>query len=122
MEQYASANDLAEEVCGACLGMRVARLHRIVARVYEQALQTVGLSSPQMEILTTLINAGGPVRPSALAARLMLERSTVSRNLALMQKRGWVSVVEVSPTGRTMSMTIADTGVAAFTSARTAWR
>jgi DNA-binding MarR family transcriptional regulator len=121
-QQHAIADGLAEEVRGACLGMRVARLHRIVARVYEQALQTVGLSLPQMEILTELISATGPVRPAALAARLMLERSTVSRNLALMQKRGWVTVVETSPTGRAMSVTIADTGVAAFTSASTAWR
>jgi DNA-binding MarR family transcriptional regulator len=57
--------------------MRVSRLHRLVARVYEQALQTVGLSLPQMEILTVLISATGPVRPAALAGRLMLERSTV---------------------------------------------
>jgi hypothetical protein len=52
----------------------------------------------------------------------MLERSTVSRNLALMQKRGWVTIVETSPTGRAMSVTIAAPGVPAFTSASTAWR
>jgi DNA-binding MarR family transcriptional regulator len=121
-QQDAIARDLAEEVRRACLGMRVARLHRIVARVYEQALQTVGLSLPQMEILTTLISATGPVRPTALAGMLMLERSTVSRNLALMKERGWVTVEETSPTGRAMSVTITDTGVAAFTSASTAWR
>jgi DNA-binding MarR family transcriptional regulator len=121
-QQDALARDLAEEVRAACLGMRVARLHRIVARVYEQALRTVGLSLPQMEILTTLICATGPVRPTVLAGRLMLERSTVSRNLALMKKRGWVSDVETSPTGRALSVTVTDTGVAAFTSASTAWR
>ena len=32
--------------------MRVARLHRVVARLYEQALQTAGLTQPQMEVLT----------------------------------------------------------------------
>ena len=102
--------------------MRVSRLHRLVARVYEQALQTVGLSLPQMEILTVLISATGPVRPAALAGTLMLERSTVSRNLTLMKERGWVTAVETSPTGRAMSVTITDTGLTAFTSARTAWR
>ena len=87
MEQQTIADDLAAEVAGACLGMRVARLHRVVARLYEQALQTAGLTQPQMEVLTTLISAAGPVRPTALAARLMLERSTIGRNLALMQKK-----------------------------------
>jgi DNA-binding MarR family transcriptional regulator len=122
MGQHAIADGLAEEVRGACLGMRVGRLHRIVARLYEQALQTAGLSLPQMEILTELISATGPVRPAALAARLMLERSTVSRNLALMQERGWVTAAETSPTGRAMSVTFTDTGIAAFTGASAAWR
>jgi DNA-binding MarR family transcriptional regulator len=122
MEQRAIADDLAQEVRSACLGMRVTRLHRLVARIYEQELQTAGLSLPQMEILTVLITAAGPVRPAALATKLMAERSTVSRNLALMQKRAWVTVAETSPTGRAMSVTITGTGIAAFTSASTAWR
>ena len=122
MEQRTIADDVAEEVRRACLGMRVTRLHRVVARVYEQELQTAGLSLPQMEILTVLITAAGPVRPAALATKLMAERSTVSRNLALMQKRGWVTVAETSPTGRAMSVTITGAGVAAFTGASTAWR
>jgi DNA-binding MarR family transcriptional regulator len=122
MEQRTIADDLAEEVRSACLGMRVTRLHRVVARVYEQELKAGGLSLPQMEILTVLITAAGPVKPAALAVKLMAERSTVSRNLALMQKRGWITVAETSPTGRAMSVTITATGVAAFTSASTAWR
>jgi DNA-binding MarR family transcriptional regulator len=122
MEQRTIADDLAEEVRNACLGMRVSRLHRVVSRVYEQELQTAGLSLPQMEILTVLITAAGPVRQAALAAKLRAERSTVSRNLALMQKRAWVTVAETSPTGRAMSVTITGTGVAAFTRASAAWR
>jgi DNA-binding MarR family transcriptional regulator len=122
MEQRTIADDLAEEVRSACLGMRVTRLHRVVARVYEQELQTAGLSLPQMEILTVLITAAGPVRQAALAAKLMAERSTVSRNLALMQNRGWVTAAETSPTGRAMSVTISEAGVTAFTRASTAWR
>ena len=75
-----------------------------------------------MEVLTSLIGAAGPVRPAALAARLMLERSTVSRNVALMRDRGWVAVTETSATGRAMSVTITDADITAFTSAGTAWR
>jgi DNA-binding MarR family transcriptional regulator len=119
--QRTIANELAVEVRDTCLGKRVSRLHRIVARVYEQALQTVGISLPQMEILTELVGAPGPVRPAALASRMMLERSTVSRNLAIMQKRGWITVVESSPTGRVMSVTIGEAGLAAYISASKAW-
>jgi DNA-binding MarR family transcriptional regulator len=122
MDQHTIADDLAEEVRSSCLGMRVSRLHRVIARVYEQELQTAGLSLPQMEILTVLTTAAGPVRQATLAAKLMAERSTVSRNLALMQKRGWVTVSETSPTGRAMSVTITGTGTATFTRASSAWR
>lgn len=122
MEQHTVADDLAAEIGGACLGMRVARLHRVVARFYEQALHTTGLTQPQMEVLASLVIAAGPVRPAALAARLMVERSTISRNLALLQDRGWVAVAETSATGRAMSVTITDAGIAAFASASAAWR
>jgi DNA-binding MarR family transcriptional regulator len=109
------------EIRDACLGKRVSRLHRMVARVYEQALRTVDISLPQMEILTELVGASGPVKPAALAARMMLERSTVSRNLAILQQRGWITVVESSHTGRAMSVEIADAGLYAYTSASSAW-
>jgi DNA-binding MarR family transcriptional regulator len=122
MKQSETAVDLAAEVGGSCLGMRVARLHRVVTRCYEQALQTVGLSQPQMEVLTCLVTAPGPVRPAALATQLMLERSTMSRNLAIMQKNGWIAPVETSATGRAMSVAITEAGVAAFTRAGSAWR
>ena len=67
--------------------MRVARLQRVIARFYKQALRAARLTQPQMEALTILLSTAGPVSPAALAARLMLERSTISRNLAPMQIR-----------------------------------
>jgi DNA-binding MarR family transcriptional regulator len=122
MEQRAVASDLAEAMQASCLGMRVARLHRVVSRAYEQALQQLGLSQPQVEILAELMCATDPVKPTTLAATLMIERSTLSRNLALMQEKGWLVRVETSPKGRTMSVAIADSGVAVLASARTAWQ
>ena len=102
--------------------MRVARLQRVIARFYKQALRAARLTQPQMEALTILLSTAGPVSPAALAARLMLERSTISRNLALMQIKGWVAVTQTSATGRSMSVTITDAGRAAFAGAGTTWR
>jgi hypothetical protein len=53
MEQHTIADDLAAEVRDACLGMRVARLHRVVARLYEQALQTGGSPSPRPPVASS---------------------------------------------------------------------
>jgi DNA-binding MarR family transcriptional regulator len=121
VEHQTTADDLAAEVTRTCLGMRVARLHRVVARLYEQELQGAGLTQPQLEVLAALISVAHPVRQAALATMLMLERSTVSRNLALMHDKGWVMTTETSATGRAMSVTITDAGLTAFASAGTAW-
>jgi DNA-binding MarR family transcriptional regulator len=122
VDQHAAAEDLAQATQANCLGMRVARLHRIVTRAYERALEPLDLSVPQMEILSALVTAAGPVRPAALAAELMVERSTLSRNLALMRDRGWLAPAEISPTGRSMSVAITEPGRGVFASARTAWQ
>ena len=85
MGHNAAARDLAAAMREDCLGARVSRLHRLVARAYEQQLQASGITLPQIEILSYLMNAANPVRPTALAAELMVERSTLSRNLAQMR-------------------------------------
>ena len=93
----------------------------MISRAYQQALQPLGLSLPQAEILAELMGAAGPVKPATLAVRLMTERSTLSRNLALMRDKGWITA-GTSPTGRTTSVVIADPGVAVLARASTAWR
>ncbi len=102
--------------------MRVAYLHRLVSRRFEQALRPLGLSIPQLEILSALILGGGPRRPSELAERLGMERSTVSRNLALMTRHGLVETTETSPTGRSLRVTVTGEGRTALARTESAWR
>ncbi len=111
----------AETMRTECLGTRVSRLHRVVARRYDEALRPLGLSIPQLEILSYLVLAGAPSRPSDLAAALLADRSTVSRNLLALQRRGWVRSVSTSATGRSMAVTATDDGATALAAARTAW-
>lgn len=69
-----------------------------------------------------LILGDGPRRPTELAARLGMERSTVSRNLALMTHHGLVETTETSPTGRSLRVTVTATGRRALAEAEQAWR
>jgi DNA-binding MarR family transcriptional regulator len=122
MGQNPVAQDLAAAMRAGCLGARVSRLHRLVARAYEQELQPLGISLPQIEILSYLMNSANAVRPAALAAQLMVERSTLSRNLALMREKGWITGVKTSPTGRTVSVAIAAPGIDVLADAASGWR
>lgn len=113
------AEDLAHAMREGCLGVRVGRLHRLVARRFERALKPVGLSLPQLEILGILM-LRGPEKPTAVADALAVERSTISRNLSLMEGKGWVSV-ESTPSGRTKTVALTEAGVDVLADARAAW-
>ena len=121
MQQIDEARQFADTMRRSCLGTRVGRLHRVVARRFDGALRPLGLTMPQVEILASLVLQDAPVRPSELAEVLMAERSTVSRNLAALGDRGWVEAAEVSPTGRSMAFAATPEGERVFVSAREAW-
>jgi DNA-binding MarR family transcriptional regulator len=115
------ALEMAELMRTGCLGVRMDRMHRLVTRVFEEALRPLGLSLPQLELLSTLTLVGHPIRPAELAELTAVERSTMSRNLAVLQDRGWVVTTRSSPTGRTMAVTITPEGSRQLADAHTAW-
>jgi DNA-binding MarR family transcriptional regulator len=121
MQQQHSAEDLAGTMAKSCVATRVGRLHRLVARRFEEHLRPLGLSVPQTEILSALTLIAEPVKPSVLADLLQMERSTISRNLSVMEDRGWITPKETSATGRSMTVVITDQGLATLASADAAW-
>jgi DNA-binding MarR family transcriptional regulator len=117
----ARATELAAAMQAECLGMRVGRLQRLVARRFDQELRPLGLSLPQLEVLSTLVTSAVPAKPSELAGWLSVERSTMSRNLALLEQRGLVKTSETSPTGRSLRVGITPAGIDALAEAQGAW-
>ena len=80
------------EIAENCLAVRVRMLNRIITNIYDDALRPLGLTTSQANMLTA-IEQVGPVKQAELADRLHIEKSTLSRNIALMKKRGWVRVL-----------------------------
>ena len=116
------AGRLSQDMAAGCIGVRVGRLHRLVAREFERQLRPTGLSRQQLEVLSALILSHAPVRPTVLADLLALERSTMSRNLAVLMDRGLVAHTDLSRTGRTLAVEITPAGTAAVAQAEKAWR
>ena len=121
MQQKGTAADLARRMQETCLGTRVGRLHRIVGRHFDEALRPLGLSLAQIEILSALTVIGGPVRPRVVAEILAVERSTMSRNLTLLERRGLVDTTEHSASGRSLTVAITTHGASTLATARSAW-
>lgn len=74
-----------------CLSANLRRTERLVTRVYDQYLQAVGISAVQLPILANVAIMEAPTLRT-LTEQLELERSTLSRNLALLRRSGLVEL------------------------------
>lgn len=103
-----------------CLAARVRRVHRVVARRYDAALQAHGLTAAQLDVLMTLLTAKHPMRRIDLARALETERSTVTRNLERLQARGLVASADTGPVGE-VDVKVTAAGRRATEGAAEAW-
>lgn len=72
----------------ACANLR--RAARAVTHLYDQELRPTGLEPTQFTLLMTL-NATGEVTQGKLGQRLILDSTTLTRSLAPLRARGWIS-------------------------------
>jgi DNA-binding MarR family transcriptional regulator len=71
----------------ACACTRARRAARTLTTLYDSALQPVGLQITQFSLLRT-IDRLAPVNVSVLAEAMLLDRSTLGRNLTVLERRG----------------------------------
>ena len=77
------------ETC-TCFGLR--RAARAVTQAFDDALQPSGLRATQFTLLTA-VSLRGPANISRLAQELVMDRTTLTRNLKPLEKNGWLSIV-----------------------------
>ncbi|WP_054008382.1 MarR family winged helix-turn-helix transcriptional regulator [Cypionkella psychrotolerans] len=70
-----------------CAALRKAT--RRVTAIYDRALDKHGISLAQYSLLRT-IRRRGPISLTELAAVMELDRSTIGRNVRVVEKAGWV--------------------------------
>src|SRR5579862_8244154 len=73
-----------------CLAIRQAARH--VTQFYDQLFSPVGLRATQFAILSRL-KRDGPMTINALAAALVMDRTTLGRNILPLQRDGLIEVV-----------------------------
>ena len=84
------ARDLAG-VGPSCVAYRMRMLSRVISGIYDELLAPLQLKGSQLNVLATLARRG-PAAPTDLCAVLKMDKSTLSRNLERMGKRGWLAV------------------------------
>jgi DNA-binding MarR family transcriptional regulator len=83
---------ISQRIAKECIAMRVRRLNRVVTKIYDDSLRPLGLRTAQQTILVAISLMKTPT-PTDIERRLSLDKSTVSRNVERMQRRGWLEFV-----------------------------
>lgn len=103
-----------------CLSLNLRRTERAVTRHYDEYLAAAGLTAAQFPILAVIATLETPTF-RLLAEELDLERSTLSRNLALLESKGLVEI-EPSSGRRAGRLSLTRNGRAALRLAYDRWR
>lgn len=120
IQTESSIAGLVGEVAKGCLLTRTRRISRVVTGIYDDALRPYGVSSPQFSLLVQIAKLSGASRAEIGRANHQ-ERSTLTRNLAILLKEGWVDEI-VPEGGRSRPIVITESGRALLASAGSAWR
>jgi DNA-binding MarR family transcriptional regulator len=101
-----------------CLAVRQAARH--VTQFYDQYLAPSGLRTTQFSILTKLKRLG-PMSINALAADLVMDRTTLGRNILPLQRDGLIAVVKGSTDRRSKELRMTEAGAECLRTAVEGW-
>ena len=89
-----------------CINARVRRLHKLLDHVYQERLKVFGLKGSMLSMLF-LIGKQEGITQSGIAERLVLDQSTVSRDLKKLIERGVVEAAQgEDPRSNQMKVTL----------------
>jgi DNA-binding MarR family transcriptional regulator len=101
-----------------CLAVRQAARH--VTQFYDQFLATAGLRTTQFSILGKLRRLG-PISINALAAEMVMDRTTLGRNMLPLEREGLIEIVPGRTDRRSKELVLTEAGKARLRSAVAGW-
>jgi DNA-binding MarR family transcriptional regulator len=92
----------------------------VLTQLYDSRLRGSGLEAPQFALMMTL-DKQGPCSQVALGRRYALDKTTVSRNLKLLEGNGWIEV-SVAHDRRERQFTLTAAGRKRVAAAKPEWK
>ncbi len=102
-----------------CLALRQAARH--VTQIYDQFLAPSGLRATQYSILARL-QRKGPMTINALAAELVMDRTTLGRNILPLERDGLIAVGPGRSDRRSRELRLTEAGTVRLRAALRAWQ
>ena len=103
-----------------CLAFNLRRATRLVSQHYDNALRSHGLRITQFNLLAVLANTG-PITIGSLANEFAIDRTTLTRNLKVLEQDGYVEQAAGSDR-RTKIVALTTAGAKQYEQALPAWR
>lgn len=101
-----------------CLAVRQAARH--ITQFYDQFLASSGLRTTQFSILATLRRLG-PMTINALAAEMVMDRTTLGRNILPLERDGLIAIQQGSRDRRSKELRVTEAGEARFRAGMKGW-
>src|SRR5206468_7861792 len=101
-----------------CLAVRQAARH--ITQFYDQCLAPSGLRTTQFSILVKL-KRKGPMTINALAADLVMDRTTLGRNILPLERDGLITIEPVASDRRSKELHVTKAGDKRFEAPRQQW-
>ncbi len=119
MERESKAHPGAARMASDCVASRVRLINRCISGLYDEALRPHGIRISQGNILVAVAHLG-EAKPSSICRALRIEKSTLSRDVELMKRQGWI---ESDPPagGRNQVLRATPQGLALLDAAIPAW-
>jgi DNA-binding MarR family transcriptional regulator len=111
---------IADQISQNCLLGQWRKVSRALTGIYEAEMRGLGLKASQLSLLVAVAKAG-PIRRIDLGKRLHLDPSTLTRNLHVMLKQGWVEETPDEDDHRSANLKITGKGCALLESIGPAW-
>ena len=106
-----------------CYCTSIRRATRKLTELYDAALEPVGINVAQLGLLRRLDRScARPLSIQELAERSELERSTVARNVRVLEKQGLVELGESTEDRRVSTVLLSDKGLDALEQADPLWQ
>ena len=88
-QQHPESLSMSNPIDIECVCATARQTARMLTRLYDASLRVIGIEAAQLSLMMALERAG-PATQVELSRWLLLEKTTVSRNVNLLERKGWI--------------------------------
>ena len=114
------SDEMARMIGRRCLCLRVQRASRVIGRHFDDAFRALCLNNWQFSLLMKL-NRPSPLTITGLAEELAMDRTTTTKNLKPLERRGLLEIRRDEQDGRVKRVVLTNAGQALLTEAVQHW-